>query len=150
MEHFNICVRAASQSTARGAQLPTVIHSENILVCDVDKTLILHRLELTEEEREALDIVQFTDPYDGSIVTRFVHAAHRKLLVNHKARGALVIVWSQNGYQWAEAVVKALGLEAYVDFIMSKPRMHCDDLPSSEWMGERIYLKPDHVFGKGE
>lgn len=52
----------------------------------------------------------------------------------------LVIVWSQGGAEWASNVVKALGLEWFVDIVVGKPQVHYDDLPSTEWMGERRHI----------
>ena len=69
------------------------------------------------------------------------------MLKDRKARGATIHVWSANGYQWALAVVRALELEAYVDFVQSKPTMYVDDLQASEILGERLYLGKDSAYG---
>jgi FMN phosphatase YigB (HAD superfamily) len=58
-----------------------------------------------------------------------------------KVRGHHVTVHSQGGYQWAEAVVQALGLQDYVDVIKTKTKWYHDDLPADAWM-TRIYHKP--------
>lgn len=49
-------------------------------------------------------------------------------------------MWSAGGGEWAEAVVKALGLEKYVDLVMNKPSWYYDDKEAKDWMGKRIYL----------
>ena len=50
-----------------------------------------------------------------------------KHLKKMKARGFSIIVWSAGGSEWAEAAVKALKLERYVDVIMPKIDFHLDD-----------------------
>jgi hypothetical protein len=122
-----------------------VIRSENVIYVDVDDTLVTYPNGIGWVEEECITLV---DPYDGNTTLRLPHLPNIKLVKNHKARGAHIIVWSQNGFQWAEAVVKALGLQPYIDLIQSKPRMYIDDLPCQEWMGERMYLDPNHAFGR--
>jgi FMN phosphatase YigB (HAD superfamily) len=121
-----------------------VINKENVIFFDVDDTLVLwdekHRAQGTF-------LVRITDPYDNKTVWLTPHQPHIKLLKNHFARGTVIVVWSQGGFAWAEAVVKALGLEDYVHFVMSKPRAYVDDLPTTSWMTERIFIKPDSKWG---
>lgn len=50
------------------------------------------------------------------------------------ANRTTIVVWSQQGDEWAEAVVKALNLEPYVHFVMTKVSECFDDLPVREWM----------------
>ncbi len=70
--------------------------------------------------------------------------SHVNALKAHKIRGHQVVVWSQGGSDWAEAVVKGLGLESYVDLIVPKPHWFFDDLKPEEFMDRRFY------FGMGE
>lgn len=123
-----------------------VIKSENLIVFDVDETLVCYPGKKDGVKFPSDNILVY-DPYDGEYVARSAHKPHIKLLKNHKARGATILVWSQNGYEWAKAVVRALELDEFVDIIASKPRAYVDDLPSSEWMGPRIYMKPEDPFG---
>lgn len=118
-----------------------VIDNESVVCFDVDDTLILW-------EQELITGLQITCPYDGAKFIVRPHEGHIKLLKNHKARGHKIIVWSQSGYQWAEAVVNALRLSEYVDFIMTKPRTYVDDLPVQEWLQDRVYIKPTSSWGK--
>lgn len=67
-----------------------------------------------------------------------VHIEHLKL---HKLRGHTVIVWSAGGWEWAEAVVKALKLEKYVDLVIEKPVWFYDDLTPNEFMGKRYFME---------
>jgi len=120
-----------------------VISSEQIICVDVDQTLVLHK-KLKKKDK----IVIVTDPYDNAQRYLAVHIPHVKILKDRKARGAVIVVWSQSGYKWAESVVKALKLEPYVDFVLSKPIAYIDDLPVQTWLAERIYLDPDSHYGK--
>lgn len=52
-----------------------------------------------------------------------------------KQCGYCVVVWSQSGPEWAEGIVKQLGLVDYVDLVIAKPFYHYDDRPCTEWMG---------------
>lgn len=56
-----------------------------------------------------------------------------------KVRGHQAVVWSQGGATWAATVVRELGLEPYVDFVIAKPSWFIDDrkaediLDKSRW-----------------
>lgn len=117
-----------------------VIKSENIIFCDVDDTLV----QMLDYENLELDTgsISILDPYDSLYTSRMPMHKNIRILKTWHARGAYVVVWSAFGYQWAETVVKALCLQDHVHQIMSKPRAHIDDLPSTQWMGERIWF-PD-------
>lgn len=67
---------------------------------------------------------------------------------HHKTRGHAVTVWSAGGWEWAEAVVKALNLEKYVDLVKTKPVGIYDDLPSSEFLPEVRRFDIDAITGK--
>jgi predicted phosphatase len=120
-----------------------IIKSEQVICVDIDETLIMHK----KAKKKDL-VVNFTDPYDGTLRYVVVHKPHVKILKDRKRRGATIIVWSQSGYQWAVAVVKALQLQDYVDFVASKPVAIIDDKPASDWLAERIYLPHDSLYGQ--
>lgn len=117
------------------------IKSEQILCVDVDSTLVMY--ERSNKNQRSVIII---DPYDGTKRKLFIHEPHSKLVKDRKARGAHIIVWSQNGYKWAETVVIALKLQKYVDIIASKPIAIVDDLPASDWLSERIYISPNSLY----
>lgn len=120
-----------------------VIKSEQVICIDIDDTLVMHRKPGPNDM-----VLTFVDPYDGTARTLVKHQPHIKILRDRKARGATIVVWSQSGYQWAEAIVRALALDDVVDFVLSKPVAYIDDKPVEEWMAERIYLPFDSNYGK--
>jgi phosphoserine phosphatase len=131
-----------------------VIPCKQATFFDVDDTLVMW--DATPEQLEERG-VDFTCP--GSLVTidecgtegfapewkqrLLPHRVHIEQLKKHKQRGHTIIVWSAGGYDWAAAVVKALGLENYVDLVISKPSWFYDDLMPSEFMGKRYYKKDE-------
>lgn len=54
----------------------------------------------------------------------------------HAVRGQTIVVWSAGGSHWAEAAVKALGLEQFVTVCLEKPRWYIDDLSAEAFMGK--------------
>lgn len=119
-----------------------VVNSEMNIYFDVDDTLVVWG-----KVKQGEKCVAITDPYDGSQYYLRPHVGHIKVLRDRKARGATIHVWSASGHKWAETVVRALGLEQYVDFVLSKPMMYVDDLQASDILGERLYLGKDSSYG---
>jgi predicted phosphatase len=114
-----------------------VIDNEAVSMFDVDETLVLTDLGDPFEFRT----IKIINPYDSSTQVRRVHKAHVQLLKQMHGRGRMVGVWSGGGVQWVRAVVQALGLEKYVDVIMTKPIVFVDDMPVETWMNNRVYIK---------
>ena len=119
-----------------------VIENEQLIMIDVDDTLVMWGSENIDYKRVLVE-----DPYDNKTVELRAHAGHIKVLKDRKARGAFIVVWSAGGYKWAEAVVKALQLESYVDIIASKPFMYIDDKLAEDILGERLYLGANSKYG---
>lgn len=69
------------------------------------------------------------------------HNEHINQLKAHKARGHTIIVWSKGGADWAEAAVKALGLEEFVDLVVEKPQWCYDDTEYNEFLPKRYFLE---------
>ena len=66
---------------------------------------------------------------------------HVMFLKHCKNRGDLVVLWSKNGFSWAQEIAKKLGIENYVDYCMSKPTRHIDDKETlNEIVGDRVFL----------
>jgi phosphoglycolate phosphatase-like HAD superfamily hydrolase len=119
-----------------------VINNELVVHFDIDKTLIkVDELQPLDIDSKYLtsDIVKRICPYTGVDKWIVPHKLHVKYLIEHKARGYTVFVWSNAGHRHAESVIKALGLEQYVDYVMNKPGKVFDDQPLNE-MCARVYL----------
>lgn len=121
-----------------------IINNEQLLVVDIDETLILWQdLLYKESVKRAL----FQDPHDGKIKTVRIHEPNLKILTNHLSRGSAVIVWSRSGYKWAKAALECLGIDHINIYVATKPLGYLDDKPCQDWMGEHIYLPADSKWG---
>ena len=118
---------------------------------DVDDTLVMWNPTPEQLEKDGVD---FTCPagqyFDGDDMTQaspewtaklVPHKKHIEMLKLHKMRNHAVIVWSAGGWDWAEAVVKALGLESYVDLVITKPRWAYDDMPADRILPDIQWLE---------
>lgn len=114
---------------------------ERVYFSDVDDTLILYPPNIEKPTKGSIPI---ECPYDKQVRYYVPSKKHIKLLKDHYSRGYYVIVWSASGGLWAEAVVNALKLNEYVCDVICKPAKFCDDLPPSEWMGNRIDLEVEN------
>lgn len=141
---FKIKIKCYEKASPEEETEVRIINNESNIFFDVDDTLVMWGTAMHEHE----DCIVVVDPYDQSLIHLRPHQPHIKLLKNHHARGSYITVWSAGGFQWAEAVIKALQLEGFVDVVMSKPRAYVDDLTASEVLGERIYLDPNSTWGQ--
>lgn len=118
----------------------TKLRNDNTTTFDVDGTLI-HWINFNEFHNNT-PYGRFELEYGNEICYFKPYYSHIRFLKHCKQRGDFIIVWSQNGVEWAEKVVKALNLEKYVDVVMAKPTRHVDDkedVPSI--VGNRIFIK---------
>lgn len=124
-----------------------VFKTDQVVTVDVDDTLVMwpqtiNRFPYDQTHTAPYEgSVAFPDPYDGSTNYLMPHQKHIDLIKKFKGRGYLIIVWSAGGNLWAESVVKTLGLESFVDIVLSKPSKYVDDLNCEKWMGQRVYIK---------
>lgn len=116
-----------------------VLNNENIIFFDVDDTLVLWNKSLMPDSTSRT-YTTIIDPHSKEELSVARNENNIKLLKEKHARGYTVIVWSQGGYEWAEAVVKSLDLTKYVSLVMSKPSAYVDDLDVGDWMPKRIYI----------
>lgn len=117
-----------------------VIENENCVFFDCDDTLVMWDNKYKLEDYS--NCVLLVDPLSGFCEYLVPHKQHIQYLIDSKTKNKnTIVVWSAGGWQWAEAVVKALQLEQYVDAVMAKPERYVDDLHCVKFMGEMIYKK---------
>jgi hypothetical protein len=121
-----------------------VIKQESTVFIDCDDTLVMWGFAKYTPGTIAIGCPY----YDDQIDHLKPHKGHIKVLKDRKARGSFIVVWSAGGFAWAEAVVKALGLEEYVDLCMTKPHMYIDDKPAEKFMGEHLYIPFGNGYGE--
>jgi len=109
-----------------------VLPEGRVAYFDVDDTLV--------EWKEYGDGPKVTITMDGIESVKAVLEQHVEEIQLQKKSGANIIVWSAGGSRWAEAVVKALEIEDYVDAVLTKPDRIYDDKDPSDWMPKRRYF----------
>lgn len=113
-----------------------VLKENNISTFDVDGTLVLWPKDYHQSGYGRVDF-----NYGDELIYLYPHVKHVTFLKHCYNRGDYVEVWSQNGYEWAEQVIKKLDLEQFVHIVRSKPTRHVDDKESlSDIVGNRIFL----------
>lgn len=112
----------------------TVFENDTPVYFDVDNTLVMHGDEANEK------VVKFVDPYTGFIHKLVPNKSHIGMLKRCKGRGRGIVVWSHAGVGWAKSVVDTLGLQDYVDLIITKPEVYCDDVDIERWQFINIFL----------
>lgn len=116
-----------------------LLDTEHMVCCDVDDTLLMwdwHKYEFD-------NLITIEDPYTKQNRTYGIHRAHVLLIKQYKSRGYKVTVWSKGGQLHAESAVKALGLENFVDFVMTKPEKVMDDKSEvSSIVGPVVFIDP--------
>ena len=111
-----------------------IFENDNVVFFDCDETLVIWNYAKEDEQKT----IKF-DNY-GYDVHLLPHYEHMKLLQQFKARGHVVIVWTQGGFDWGKKVVETLGLSKFVDAIVCKPKWYVDDLPCEAFMGKPFYI----------
>lgn len=120
-----------------------IIENENTIFFDVDETLILHSGSFagkSEHKPVGNNVFIYDKRIDRTIIAQPYHP-HIDILLQSKARGRFVVVWSASGHLWAEMVLKALGLQNHVDLVMTKPSVYLDDIDANKFMN-RVYITP--------
>jgi phosphoglycolate phosphatase-like HAD superfamily hydrolase len=116
-----------------------VINAEDVVLWDTDDTIAIWNSKHNIPHEGAVPIV---NPYSKETVYLRPHKVHIRIMKEYKGRGFTNIVASAGGVKWAEAVIKAFGLEEYVDFVMTKPNRHFDDKEDKESIiGVRLYFE---------
>jgi hypothetical protein len=113
------------------------LSSDKVVCVDCDDTLIMWDISKYQDQLPSVDIECY-----GYVTQVLLNTKNINLVEKFAKLGYQIIIWSQTGHEWAEAVGKACGLDEYVALYMAKPRYHFDDLPASAWMGTRIWRDP--------
>lgn len=117
-----------------------VIKSERVIFCDIDDTLIMHT---KSAYHTYIDIVLIKDSVEGGHVEAYRNNSMIRLVKEEAARGSYIVAWSRGGYEWANAVIIALGLQEQVKQVMTKPYAYFDDSDISIWLKDRVYIEPN-------
>lgn len=118
-----------------------VHRNEVVFAVDVDGTLV----SLKKYSAYDKNVLAVHNPYVNEDRYLRVHKSHVQIVKEMLGRGRLVLVWSASGFGWAEATVKALGLNHKNLVVMTKPIGHMDDLDCTHWMGNRLFIKDEEL-----
>ncbi len=113
---------------------PHVLKNDHPWAVDIDDTLLLWDVPKKDP------MVTFTEPHSGDSITVPINENNIRLLKEKKSRGALVILWTQGGYEYGDVVATALNIREYVDIIMTKPVGLIDDLEAHAWMPKAVNI----------
>jgi phosphoserine phosphatase len=103
------------------------LEMNNPIYFDIDDTLVREITKLENAHGTGIKFVPH--PLRGNRpVPKYPMRRNIDLLRDMHARGRTIVVWSAAGWQWAEAVIKALALESYVHYVIEKPIAYVDDL----------------------
>lgn len=120
-----------------------ILNGDNNLCVDVDDTLVSWDKIGTENHPPHESCERVTIEHEGVSAQYWAFHNNIQSLRTHHQKGHNVIVWSGSGYEWAQSVVRALGIEDHVDLIMCKPRWLLDDMKPGEFM-------PTPYWGAGD
>jgi hypothetical protein len=113
-----------------------VLRNENPWASDIDDTLLMWDVPLSED----VPTVDILDPLTKTNIRVAVNENNLRLVKEKKARGHAIILWSQGGPEYAEAVAIALGITDIVDVAMGKPVGIIDDLPCTAWLPASVNI----------
>jgi hypothetical protein len=109
---------------------------------DIDDTLVIWSNPTGNEKLEELVTVVTRGLKQTFLINRFNLKYLRELAV----RGHSIVLWSQGGSDWCEAVAKALDIEDLVCACLSKPMYYIDDIKdTSQFMGKYVFFDENGV-----
>ncbi len=107
-----------------------VNNNANIVLIDIDDTLVsLHYIE---------GITPIYVEFHDEQIPVYPRAENIQFVKDCALRGFYLRVHSQGGHEWAERVVRLLGLEKMIHSVETKPKWYLDDLDANAWM-DRVY-----------
>jgi len=90
---------------------------------DIDDTLIQWNF-VEGYPKDDYVLIECRDRQEEYLINR--HNLEHLIKLSNRGHG--IIVWSAGGSDWAEAVVKGLGIEKYVDVVAPKATYYIDDI----------------------
>src|ERR1035437_11138353 len=115
------------------------LDKDRTIYIDCDDTLIIWNPDKYIHERE--DIRWIGETKFFSVLP---HKKHIDFIRKIKMQGYGIVIFSAAGVNWAEKVVKTLGIEDLPDVIMSKPEFVIDDLlDAKKIIKSVIWIHPD-------
>lgn len=100
------------------------ICSNEVIAFDVDDTLIVE-----DNAKYTHSFKHNGQQYNVRVNSKLI--IKLKELFNNKKT---IVVWSQQGADWADDVVRGIGIENFVHYTMTKISDCYDDLPTRDWM----------------
>lgn len=113
-----------------------IIPNQKVIMVDCDETLILWSIANAPKEKL---ITLSINELSAAVLP---HQKNINLFIKLAKMNYSMCVWSRTGFDWAEAIVKALNLEQYTTLCLSKPLFYLDDAPAESWMGKRLWRDP--------
>jgi phosphoserine phosphatase len=123
-----------------------VVDKDQVWCTDIDDTLLLWNVSIDKD----IKYVEFIEPLLNERMRVAVNVNNLRLMKEKKARGCAIVLWSQGGPIYVEAVAKALGITHIVDIAMGKPIGVIDDLPCTAWMPESVNIHHDKNYKKSK
>lgn len=111
-----------------------ITRKQDLVVVDIDDTLVIRK---TLQHSDPSSFTALAGP--RGLVDVKVHHEHIHIIKEMYNQGLTILCWSAGGAEWAETVVKFVGLEAHVDFVLPKPKFSLDDKEASEWFPKASY-----------
>ncbi len=117
-----------------------IVESDKAAYFDVDETLVL----MDDVDLSRPEVIRIIDKSNNINAYAIPHKAIISQMRKHHSRGHIIFVWSAGGYKWANAVVRALGLETLVYAIVPKGWVWDDKTPNEFLI--HCYIKPDKAL----
>lgn len=116
------------------------LNKERTVYSDVDDTILLWNPEHYQHKPDELIYI-----HDEDRVHCFLpHKKHIEFLWKLKAQGYGIVIFSAAGGEWADKIVKQLGLLDLPDVVMSKPEFVIDDLlDASKIIKSVLWIDPN-------
>lgn len=118
-----------------------ITKNNNVTCFDCDDTLVIWPKDYSEPGPGRIEF-----DYGSEKVYLIPHSYHIIFAKHCFNRGDHVIIWSANGWAWAEQVAQKTGLNNHYRQILTKPVRHVDDKQSlSSICGNQVFI-PNETY----